>query len=147
LGHKTQYGYTFMLSSFMRPVMLVLGFVVATVLLEVIGGFVMDIYPTVIQDAQSDSMTGFFSILGFTALFFVLSAFLVNSSMSVTYLLPDAIFQFIGAHSSATAGIGRDGTTAMGASAMAGAGIAKDGLKVTRQAQPMRKPSAENALA
>lgn len=116
LGHKTQYGYTFMLSSFMRPVMLVLGFVFACILLETIGGFVMAIFPMVLADVQIDSMTGLFSILGFSAIFLVMMTGLINSSMSVTYLLPDAIFAFIGAHSSATAQVGRNEVDNMKAS-------------------------------
>ncbi len=108
LGHKTEYGYVFMLQSFMRPVMLVLGFTFAAMLLEAIGGYVMAIYPISVANAQIDSITGFFSILGFIALFMIIMAGLINSCMSVTYLLPDAIFAFIGAHSSAMSGIGRD---------------------------------------
>lgn len=73
LGHKTEYGYVFMLKSFMTPVMLVLGFVFACMILEVIGGYVMAIYPTVVANAQMDSMTGFFSILGFIAIFMVIT--------------------------------------------------------------------------
>jgi hypothetical protein len=97
-----------MLTSFMRPVMLVLGFVFGSMLLEAIGGFLMSVYPAVIAGVQMDSMTGFFSIIGFTALFFFIMAGLVTTCFSVTYLLPDAIFAFIGAHNSATAQVGRD---------------------------------------
>ena len=149
LGQRTQYGYTFMLASFMRPVMLVLGFVFACILLEVIGGFVMQLYPTALADAQGDSMTGFFSILGFTALFFVLCAGLINSCMSVTYLLPDAIFQFIGAHVSATAQIGRDGATAMTGSAMAGAGVTRNAFQIKREPKQVgkRPDGPANAIA
>ena len=59
-----------MLQSFMRPVMLVLGFMIASVLLEAIGGYVTQIYPLVLANVQMDSISGFFSILGFSALFF-----------------------------------------------------------------------------
>lgn len=125
LGHKTQYGYTFMLQSFMRPVMLVLGFMFACILLEAIGGYVMQIYPTVIANAQIDSVTGFFSILGYIAIFMIIMVGLVNSCMTVTYLLPDAIFAFIGAHSSATSQVGRDEARNMKDGALSGAGISR----------------------
>jgi hypothetical protein len=55
-----------------------------------------------------DSMTGFFSILGFIAIFFAIMAGLVNTCMTVMYILPDAIFSFMGARNSATADIGRN---------------------------------------
>lgn len=124
LGHKTQYGYTFMLSSFMRPVMLVLGFVFACILLEVIGGFVTNIYSWLIRDVQIDSMIGLFSVFGFIAIFLVIIAGLTNSSMTVTYLLPDAIFQFIGAHSSATAQVGRHEDSNLRSGTAGGFGVA-----------------------
>lgn len=123
LGHKTQYGYTFMLSSFMRPVMLVLGFVFACILLEVIGGFVTNIFADVIKNAQIDSMTGLFKIFGFVAIFFVMMISLTNACMSVTYLLPDAIFQFIGAHNSATAQVGRHENENITRAAMTGTAV------------------------
>lgn len=149
LGHRTQYGYTFMLASFMRPVMLVLGFVFACILLEVIGGFVTNIYSWVIRDVQIDSMIGLFSVYGFIAIFLLIIAGLTNSSMSVTYLLPDAIFQFIGAHSSATAQVGRDGAQAMTGSVLAGAGVSREAFKpFKREAQQMKKPDGPaNAIA
>lgn len=108
LGHKTEYGYVFMLQSFMKPVMLVLGFMFGCLLLETIGGYVMNIFPMVLANAQMDSVTGFFSILGFVAIFMVMMVGLVNTCMSVMYLLPDAIFAFIGARNSATAEVGRN---------------------------------------
>jgi hypothetical protein len=140
LGHKTQYGYTFMLSSFMRPVMLVLGFVFATILLEVIGGFVTNIYSLVLKDIQIDSMTGLFSVFGFIAIFLVIIVGLTNSAMSVTYLLPDAIFAFIGAHSSATAQVGRNEASNLRSGAAGGFGVSNQmGQAPSRYAQMMGK--------
>lgn len=131
LGHKTEYGYVFMLQSFMRPVMLVLGFVFACMLLEAMGGWLMAIYPLAVANAQMDSMTGFFSLIGYSALFMVLVGGLINSCMSVMYILPDAIFRFIGAQSSATGQMGRDMGEKATAAALGGAGVA-------RQAQPIK---------
>ena len=52
LGQRTQYGYTFMLQSFMRPVMLVFGFIVASKMTDVMGGYLMNIYPMVVANIQ-----------------------------------------------------------------------------------------------
>jgi conjugal transfer/type IV secretion protein DotA/TraY len=140
LGQKTHYGYTFMLQSFMRPVMLVLGFMFSCILLEAIGGYVMQIYPTVMANAQMDSVTGLFSILGFTALFFVIMAGLVNTCMTVMYLLPDAIFSFIGAHNSATASVGRDEARNMKDGMLAGAAVSRQGnASLDRNGAAMRR--------
>jgi conjugal transfer/type IV secretion protein DotA/TraY len=146
LGHKTQYGYTFMLQSFMRPVMLVLGFVFGAMLLEAIGGYVMVIYPTVVANVQIDSMTGLFSTIGFIALFFVIMVGLVTTCFSVTYLLPDAIFAFIGAQSSATSQTGRHETQNAEKSGLTGAGISRTvqpGLDHTGAATRQEKKAAD----
>lgn len=144
LGHKTQYGYIFMLQSFMRPVMLVLGFVFACMLIETIGGYVLQIFPMAMANAQMDSITGFFSILGFTAMFFLIMVGLINACMSVTYLLPDAIFAFIGVHNSAATQVGRDQDKVLQGSTIAASGIGNKGggaatqrLFSTRQAMPI----------
>ncbi len=133
LGQKTQYGYIFMLQSFMRPVMLVLGFIFSAMLLETVGGYVMAIYPVVLANVQMDSITGLFSVLGYVAIFYVIMVGLVNTCFSVTYLLPDAIFQFIGAHSSATSQAGRNEHQAIRDSAMAGAGISRQVMGQSRR--------------
>ncbi len=89
MGQRTAHGYTFMLQSFMRPVMLVFSFLVASKTLDVIGNYLMQIYPIVVANAQMNSMTGFFSVLGYTAIFLTLGVGLVNSCMSIMYILPE----------------------------------------------------------
>lgn len=127
LGQKTHYGYVFMLQSFMRPVMLVLGFMFSCLLLETIGGYVMNIYPIAIANAQMKSITGLFSILGLSAIFMVMMVGLVNTCMSVMYLLPDAIFAFIGAYNSAAAQTGRHESQNAERAALGGAAVSRQG--------------------
>jgi hypothetical protein len=114
MGQRTAHGYTFMLQSFMRPVMLVFSFLVASKTLDVMGNYLMQIYPIVIANAQMNSMTGFFSILGYTAIFQYTAIFLtlgvglVNSCMSIMYILPESLWAFMGASGSQPMQIGRD---------------------------------------
>jgi hypothetical protein len=81
----------------------------------------------VVANAQLDSVTELFSIIGYIALFFVIMVGLINTCMTVMYLLPDAIFAFIGAHTSATASVGRDEARNMKDGALAGAAIGRQG--------------------
>lgn len=124
LGQRTQYGYTFMLQSFMRPVMLVLGFVLASAMIEVSIYFLTATYSFAVADAQVHSMTGLFSVFGYCALYMVLAVGLVNTSCSLMHLLPDAVFEFMGARS---VGLGFGTNTAANAmqSALAGAGASR----------------------
>jgi conjugal transfer/type IV secretion protein DotA/TraY len=108
MGQRTAHGYTFMLQSFMRPVMLVFSFLVASKTLDVMGNYLMQIYPIVIANAQMNSMTGFFSVLGYTAIFLTLGVGLVNSCMSIMYILPESLWAFMGASGSQPMQIGRD---------------------------------------
>ena len=108
LGQRTQYGYTFMLQSFMRPVMLVFGFIVASKMTDVMGGYLMNIYPEVIANIQMNSLTGFLSIIMLVAIFLMLSISIINSCMSIMYILPEAVWSFMGAHSSQTTQAGRN---------------------------------------
>ncbi len=108
MGQRTAHGYTFMLQSFMRPVMLVFSFLVASKTLDVMGNYLMQIYPIVIANAQMNSMTGFFSVLGYTAIFLTLGVGLVNSCMSIMYILPESLWAFMGASASQSMQIGRD---------------------------------------
>ena len=108
LGQRTNYGYTFMLQSFMRPVMLVFGFIVASKMVDVMGGYLMNIYPEVIANVQMNSLTGFLSIIMLIAIFLMLSISIINSCMSIMYILPEAMWSFMGAHSSQTTQTGRN---------------------------------------
>jgi hypothetical protein len=116
-----------MLQSFMRPVMLIFGFVVASKVLEVIGGYFMSVFPMVLANVQMNSLTGFISILGYTAIFMVICVGLVNSAMSITYILPEAIWRFMGADSSGTVQVGRDTAATAAHSTVAGIGTIMGG--------------------
>jgi UPF0716 family protein affecting phage T7 exclusion len=126
--------------------MLVLGFVFGAMLLEAIGGYVMMLYPVAVANVQMDSTTGFFSIIGFTALFFFVMAGLITSCFSVTYILPDAIFAFIGAHNSATAQVGRDTERNAETGVKVGTGGAWDagGRSMSRMAQTIGQNKMNN---
>ncbi|MHB0992557.1 MAG: DotA/TraY family protein [Burkholderiales bacterium] len=108
LGQRTHYGYTFMLQSFMRPVMLVFGFIVASKLTDTMGGFLMNEYPVMIANIQMNSVTGLISIFILIVFFMFLSISVINSCMSVMYIIPEALWRFMGADTSQTTQIGRD---------------------------------------
>ncbi len=98
----------------MRPVMLVFGFVVASKLTDTMGGFLMNEYPVMIANVQMDSVTGLLSIFILIVFFMLLSISVINSCMSVMYIIPEASWSFMGAHTSQTTQIGRDTDKASG---------------------------------
>ena len=88
--------------------MLVTGFIIASKLTDVVGGFLMQAYPVMIANVQMNSFTGFFSIILYLIFFGVLSVSVINSCMSVMYIIPEAIWHFMGANVSQTTQVGRD---------------------------------------
>ena len=126
LGQKTTHGYGFMLQSFMRPTMIVFGFVVASLIVDAMGYFLTQIYPTVIANAQMNSWSGVLSIIGYISFFFVMAIGLVNSSFSIIYILPDAIFTFMGVQQSNTE-FGRSMGDSARAGVMTGVGVTRAG--------------------
>ncbi|HEY8905243.1 MAG TPA: DotA/TraY family protein, partial [Rhodoferax sp.] len=124
LGQRTSHGYSFMLQSFMRPVMLILAFVLASAMIEVSIYFLTATYGFAVADAQVHSITGIFAIFGYCALYMVLAVGLVNTSCSLMYKLPDAIFEFMGVRAVGTQ-FGRDTAGNAMNTALAGAGISR----------------------
>lgn len=121
LGQRTSYGYTFMLQSFMRPVLLILGFVLAAAMIEISIATFTVFYTAAIVDVQIHSMTGLIACLGYIALYMVVCVGLVNMSCSLMYIIPDAIMQFMGASSP---GLGfRDTQNVAQSSVAGGAGL------------------------
>ncbi len=99
LGQRTHYGYGFMLQSFIRPILLVLGFILATAMIEISVRFLSITFGFAVHDAQVHSFTGLFSMLGYCALYMVVAVGLINTSCSLMHLIPDAIMNFMGVQS------------------------------------------------
>jgi conjugal transfer/type IV secretion protein DotA/TraY len=131
MGQRTAHGYTFMLQSFMRPVMLVFSFLVASKTLDVMGNYLMQIYPIVVANAQMNSMTGFFSVLGYTAIFLTLGVGLVNSCMSIMYILPESLWAFMGASGSQPMQIGRNTQDAANTATAISTGVTMGGKNLS----------------
>ena len=68
----------------------------------------MNIYPEVVANIQMSSLTGFLSIIMLVAIFLMLSISIINSCMSIMYILPEAMWTFMGAHGSQTTQTGRN---------------------------------------
>jgi conjugal transfer/type IV secretion protein DotA/TraY len=124
LGQKTQHGYTFALSSFMRPVLLVLGFIISAAFIEVSIRFLTISYSFAVHDAQVHSMTGLIAMFGYCALYMVLAVGFVNTSCSLMYLIPDGVLEFMGARSVGM-GFGKDTAGHAQNAALGGAGVTR----------------------
>ena len=124
LGQKTTHGYGFMLQIFLRPIFLVLGFILSSAMIEISIFFLTSTFATAVADVQVHSITGFFSIFGYCALYMTLAVALVNASAALMWKIPDAMWEWLGLP---RASFGMDTSQQSMNAALAGAGISRAG--------------------
>ena len=105
MGRKAEYGYTFMLSLLLTPLLMVLGLIMSIVLMQVVGSLFASIFPIAIADIQAQSTTGVLSIIGFLVIFATTAVTLISTCCEMIHTVPDTALQWIGAHS--TPGMGK----------------------------------------
>ena len=105
MGRKAEFGYTFMLSLLLTPLLMVLGLIMSIVLMQVVGSLFASIFPIAIADIQAQSTTGVLSIIGFLVIFATTAVTLISTCCEMIHTVPDTALQWIGAHS--TPGMGK----------------------------------------
>ncbi len=98
MGRRTEAGYMFVLNVTFRPALMLFGFFMASGLMLVLGTFQAALFTTAMANAQGNSITGLYSIIGFLALFAVMNITLIQSLFNMIYLLPDQVLSLVGNH-------------------------------------------------
>jgi len=96
MGRRTEAGYMFVLNVTFRPALMLFGFFMASGLMLVLGTFQASLFVTAMANAQGNSITGLYSIVGFLALFAVMNITLIQSLFNMIYLLPDQVLSLVG---------------------------------------------------
>ena len=96
MGRRTEAGYMFALNVTFRPALMLLGFFFASAIMIALGSFQANLFLAAMSNAQGNSMTGLFSIIGFLVVFFVLNVTLIQGLFNMIFLLPDQILSLIG---------------------------------------------------
>jgi conjugal transfer/type IV secretion protein DotA/TraY len=107
LGRRTEAGYMFLLNVLFRPALMVFGFFMASGLIVIIGTFQAKLFVAGMANAQGNSVTGFYSVIGYLVLYAVLNITLIQSLFNMIFLLPDQILSLVGSHGS-MAELGKD---------------------------------------
>ena len=98
MGQRTSHGYLFMFNLFLRPILMVGGFLAACGLVTVLGKWLMTSYQFLLADVTQDNWTvGPISIVVYVVIYCILCLQLVNKSFDLCHMLPDAVMAFIGA--------------------------------------------------
>ncbi len=104
VGSRTVHGYLYMMNVCIRPFLMVTGFFIGGGAVVVGGTFLMDGFAVALANAQFNSITGIFSVIGYYWVFIQLSLTLVHSCFNLILLLPDRVPMMIGTAVMATLG-------------------------------------------
>ncbi len=149
MGRRTEHGYVFILNVLFRPILMVTGFMLAALMMDVIGGFFFSTYLHAVGSAQADSMTGLFAIVFYVAIFFTTAVMIVNLSVNLIHYVPDSVLGWIGKgdHDRGVKEATGNFTAATAAASHAGQNMASSGFarvaqKANEKAQSLRARSS-----
>lgn len=120
MGQRSQQGYLFLFNVLFRPILMVIGFVLAGIVMEVVGTFFFLTYPMAVGDAGT--IGGFYDLIGFVvavAVFFTTSVMIVTTSVNLIHYIPDTVLAWIGTSTnSSSAGSRMSGDFGQGSAAV-----------------------------
>ena len=96
MGQRTAHGYLFTLNVLFRPFLMIVGLILAAVLIQVIGGLFLYLFPMAMSSVQVDSVTGVFSIVGFIVVYVSGCLAIVNTGVNMINMVPNNVLSWIG---------------------------------------------------
>lgn len=130
MGQKAQHGYGFIFQVLFRPLLMVIGFVLSIVVMDVVGGFFFKAYILAIGDAQEDTFIGLAALLGMIFIFSLVSLMIVTVCSNLIHVVPDTVLSWI-SPATAISSAGRDMSSHFGAIS---AGVTGAGSKLVSDA-------------
>ncbi|MGP5191847.1 DotA/TraY family protein [Vreelandella alkaliphila] len=101
-GSRTQHGYIFMLNAMLRPVLMVAAFLLAGGIVVMGGTLLNELFGPALANAQTDSITGLVSIIGFLGIYISICLTLIHTSFNLIFMIPDKVMEWIGGSQLAT---------------------------------------------
>lgn len=123
MGQRSQTGYLFLLNVLFRPGLMVVGFILGSIMVEILTDYVTALYPSIIANANVDSWTGLIKIVAYLAAFVIILQTVVSISFSMIRFVPDQVLGWIGGNQTNQIGAQAEdvaGRSAAGAFAMRG---------------------------
>lgn len=99
---RTNHGYIFMLNAMLRPILMVIGFILAGAIVVAGGMLLNKMFIPALANVQVESITGVVSIIGFLGIYISASLTLIHTCFNLIFLLPDKTMEWIGGTSLAT---------------------------------------------
>ncbi|ODU50189.1 MAG: hypothetical protein ABS92_03880 [Thiobacillus sp. SCN 63-374] len=100
LGRRTEYGYIFIMQVFLRPVLMVIGFIVASLSMLALGTLFVKLYGMAWETAgyQNTDMGAVVLLVGGVVLFGVVLISIVQGSFALVSYIPDKVLGWLGSH-------------------------------------------------
>ncbi|MGE4337832.1 MAG: DotA/TraY family protein, partial [Pigmentiphaga sp.] len=96
LGPRTERGYGYLINMLLRPLLMVLGFFLASGLAIGLGTLFLQMWGAAIANVQGNSATGLASIVGLVVIFSISVIVLVQSIFNLIHELPDRVLGWLG---------------------------------------------------
>ena len=95
-GSRTAYGYIYLIDGMIRPALMVLGFMFASVAVVAVGTILNKLFAVALINIQVTSLTGIISIVGFLMIYARMCTTMVTNIFALQAYMPDYIIAFLG---------------------------------------------------
>lgn len=95
-GSRAAYGYIYLIDGMIRPALMVLGFIFASVAIVATGTILNKLFAVALTNIQADSLTGIISIVGFLMIYARMCTTMVTNIFALQAYMPDYIIAFLG---------------------------------------------------
>ncbi|WP_261283653.1 DotA/TraY family protein [Serratia quinivorans] len=101
-GHRASYGYVFLIDVMIRPMLMVFGFVFASIVVVALGTLLNLMFGSTIANVQANSMTGLASVIGILMVYARICTTTVTRVFSLQVTMPDYIISWLGGREAAS---------------------------------------------
>ncbi|EAT7291032.1 DotA/TraY family protein [Salmonella enterica] len=101
-GSRSAYGYIFLIDAQIRPMLMVLGFAFASLVIVAIGTLLNMLFGPVIANVQSNSITGIASIIGLLMIYARICTTTVSRVFALQVTMPDYVISWLGGREAAS---------------------------------------------
>lgn len=101
-GSRSAYGYIFLIDAQIRPMLMALGFVFASLVIVAIGTLLNMLFGPVIANVQANSITGIVSVVGLLMVYARICTTTVTRVFALQVTMPDYVISWLGGREAAS---------------------------------------------
>ncbi|MBC8950087.1 DotA/TraY family protein [Xenorhabdus sp. TS4] len=101
-GHRSSYGYIFLIDVMIRPMLMVFGFIFASIVIVALGTLLNIMFGATIANVQANSITGLVSLVGILMVYARICTTTVSRVFALQVTMPDYIISWLGGREAAS---------------------------------------------